>query len=130
MDEDGIMRVGKAIANAGSPEFDRHAGATLDEMSKLAGEGELEAMSSCYLAHGTLHPGDRQTLLKYLHLKVLHGYIYGHRKCVHRSVGQWCAQVPDWDERLRRAITDPPRFALTARVMADEIDRIEPEREG
>ena len=130
MDDDDILRVAKAIADAGSPEHSLHAGPTLEELSKLAEEGELEAMSHSFIAHVALHADDRRTLLKYLPMKIHNRYFYLHRGCAHRAIEQWRGRSADWEERLRQAIADPPRFALVARTMADEIIRLEAQKKS
>lgn len=121
MTNNEIVQAAAAIAQAGSPDYTHHAGATLTLMSEQTRAGELEAMCTTLLAHTDMHPGDHHKLVESLPAKVLNQYIYinrGHSAC---KVERWREQTPDWSGTLKRAADDPSRFAAIARAMADEI---------
>ena len=125
MTDTDIKQSADAIAQAGSPAFTNHAGATLARLSELAKEGELEALSSTLLAHVALHPTDRRRLVDSVPAKVLNQYVYIHRKRSVSAVERWRERTPDWAETLKRAIDEPARFAAVARDMADAVGSAE-----
>lgn len=125
MNNDDIQSAAAAIAQAGSPEFTSHAGATLQLMSDLARRGELEAVSETLLAHVAAHPGDCRRLVSAIPAKILNQYIYRYNQGSAAAVERWRARTPDWAAALERAVTNPPRFAAVAAAMADEVRRAE-----
>lgn len=124
MNEDEILRAATAIAQAGSPDYNVHAGATLAEMSEQARLGQLEAMSETLLAHVAVHPADRRSLVKRVPGIVLNGYLCRNPGHGGQAIEQWWKQKPDWADSLRRAVSDPGRFARVAQAMAQELSRL------
>ena len=125
MSDTSVSPSADAIAQAGSPAFTHHAGATLGRLSELAKEGELEALSATLLAHAALHPADRHKLVDSVPAKVLNQYIYINRQRSVSAVERWRERTPDWAETLKRAVDDPARFAVVAREMADAVGSAE-----
>ena len=124
-DQHPLARSAAAIAQAGSPAFTLHAGPTLELMSEQAKAGELEAMSQTLLAHIEIHPGDRRSLIDRVPAKILNQYIYILRQRSVGAVERWRERTPDWAETLKRAVTNPQRFAMVAKAMADAAGRSE-----
>jgi hypothetical protein len=120
-----IEQSARAIGQAGSPAFTHHAGATLERLSELAKQGDLEGLSTTLLAHVGLHPSDRRKLVDSVPAKVLNQYIYIYRKRSVTAVERWRERTPDWADTLKRAIDDPAIFAAAARDMADAVGSAE-----
>ncbi len=125
MTNDDILNGATAIAQAGSPAYTSHAGATLTQLSSLALRGELVGFADTLLAHVALHPSDRQRLLSAVSAKILNQYIYRNRGRSVGAVERWRERTPDWAETLERAVTEPGRFAAVASTMADDVGRAE-----
>ena len=125
MTSTSISQSADAIAQAGSPAFTHHAGATLERLSALAKDGELATLSSTLLAHAALHPADRRELVDSVPAKILNQYIYVNQKRSVSAVERWRERTPDWAETLKRAVDDPARFAAIAREMADAVGSAE-----
>lgn len=125
MSNDDIIEGASAIAQAGSPAYNSHAGATLTHLSDLALRGELETFSDTLLAHILIHPADRNRLIQAVPAKVLNQYIYRCRERSVAAVEQWRERTPDWATTLERVVTNPERFASVATAMADDVGRVE-----
>jgi hypothetical protein len=121
IEQDIIKRGAVAISKAGSPEYTTHAGATQTLMSELAGEGQLEAMSTTFLAHVALHPRDRRSLVNRVPPMLSNQYFCGNCQLLGMSVKRWCEANAGWGDLLRQALTDPAHFATVAMAMANEI---------
>lgn len=120
--EDISQRAAKAVAKAGSPEFAGNDGATRQFMGELARAGELEGLSSTYIAHVAAHPGDRRRLANRVPLIIANGYFCCHRSNLGTLVSRWCAANPGWNISLLRALEHPVRFAQVAQAMAEELE--------
>lgn len=125
MTNNDIIEGATAIAQAGSPAYNSHAGATLTHLSDLALRGELQALSDTLLAHIQVHPADHDRLIQAVPAKILNQYIYRCRARSVAAVERWRERTPDWAVTLERAVTNPERFAAVATAMADEVGRAE-----
>lgn len=125
MTNDEIIEAASAIAQAGSPDYNVHAGATLTKMSEQAHLGQLEAMSNTLLAHVALHPSDQRSVVARVPAIVFNQYLCRHRGYGAQAVERWREQTSDCADTLKRAVSDPDRFARVAHTIADEIGRTE-----
>lgn len=121
MRDEDIIEGASAIAKAGSPAFNSHAGATLAKISDFAERGELKAVSTTLLAHAAVHPTDRRRLVRAIPAIILNRYFCRFRGQQAGTVETWRLRNDGWAKSLERASEDPSRFASVAATMADEI---------
>jgi hypothetical protein len=124
MTEDEISRGAKAIAQAGSPEFIHHAGATMEEMTRQMRTGKLEAVTATFSAHCALNPDDRPALLRCIPAMILQSYLHDFRALSIDDIERWRKQTPDWCDRLERAGENSGRLTNVAEAMAVEVQRL------
>ena len=123
MTQEDRIKAATAIAQAGSPAYSNHAGATLTFLSDLALRGELETLSRTLIAHIGVHPPDRRKLVSAVPAIILNQYLCGCRKRAFSDIQSWRERTPDWAATLKRALGEPEHFAAVAAMMGDEIDR-------
>ncbi|NJR80594.1 hypothetical protein [Sphingomonas corticis] len=121
MGRDDIEISARAIAQAGSPEYTTHAGATLERLAELAGRGDLEALSTTFVAHVAVHPRDERRLVAAVPKMVLSRYLHGFAGLEFPAVERWRARTPDWAALLGSALHDPRRFAAVAAAIVVEV---------
>lgn len=95
-------------------------------LSAFAEEGELRAISLCYLAHRKAHPRAAQYVLSKIPEKMYNGYLCGHANISRTALDRWAADHPTWRDEVRSALTNPAMFDIAIAAAADDARRYEP----
>lgn len=89
-------------------------------MTAFAEEGELEAVSLCYLAHRKAHPRAAQFVLSKIPEKIYTGYFHGHEGIPLLALARWAANHPTWRDMVRSALANPAMFNRSIAAAAAE----------
>lgn len=114
-------RMAEALLRTDSPDYTVRAGATLDELSRFAGEGDLQSMSTLYNLYRALVPADERQVREAVPVKVLNHYFYRAEQNSTKAINLFEEERPGWRREVQDALPDPEAFEAVVRSMAIAI---------
>jgi hypothetical protein len=115
----------EALLRTGSGDYTVRAGATLDELSKFALQGDLRSVSNLYNLYRAAVPADERQVREAVPVKILNQFFYRAEQNATKAVDRWQDERPTWRRELEAALPDPIGFDALARAMAFEIKALE-----
>jgi hypothetical protein len=114
-------RMAEALLRTNSPDYTVRAGATLDELSRFAKEGDLQSVSTLYNLYRIAAPADERKVREAAPVKILNQFFYRAEQNSTEAVRRWQEDRPGWRRELEAALPDPVAFETVVRSMAIEI---------
>lgn len=118
-------RIAQALLLTGSPDYSRRAGATLDELSLFAREGDLHSVSLLAKTYCALLPRDEQQVRAAMPAKIKNQVFYLGRQLPKTAIDRWEEKHPEWKRALDAALFDGDRLAAWVEKAASAIQRAE-----
>lgn len=124
-DKTPAERIAQALLLTGSPEYDRRAGATLDELSQFAREGDLHSFSLLVETYCRLMPHDERRVRAAMPAKIRNQLFYLGEELPKTAIDRWEEMNPDWPKVLDAALFDGDRLTFWAAQATTAIRRAE-----
>jgi hypothetical protein len=118
-------RIATALLLTGSPDYNRRAGATLDELSLFAREGDLRSFSLLVQSYCALVPRDERRVRLAMPVKIKNQVFYLAKKLPKRAIDRWVEAHPDWQRGLDAVLFDGDRLTLWIEQATTAIRRAE-----
>ncbi|MGE4306948.1 MAG: hypothetical protein AB7E24_23295 [Novosphingobium sp.] len=118
-------RIAQALLLTDSPDYSRRAGATLDELSLFAREGDLHSFSLLVKTYCALVPLDERKVRAAMPAKIKNQIFYLGKELPKMAIDRWEEMHPDWKLALDAALFDGDRLAFWVEQAAAAIRRAE-----
>lgn len=118
-------RIAQALLLTGSPDYNRRAGAALDELSLFAREGDLHSFSLLVKTYCALVPRDERQVRAAMPAKIKNQVFYLGKELPKMAIDRWEERNPDWARGLDAALFDGDRLTFWVEQAATAIRRAE-----
>lgn len=118
-------RIAQALLLTGSLDYNRRAGAVLDELSRFAREGDLHSFSLLVKTYCSLVPSDEQKVRAAMPAKIKNQVFYLRRELPKTAIDRWEERHTDWKRALDAALFDGDRLAFWVEQAATAIRQAE-----
>ncbi|PAY09631.1 hypothetical protein CK489_03315 [Bradyrhizobium sp. UFLA03-84] len=116
------MRVAEAVLGKGSEMHITPSGPILEMLSKLAGDGQLIAVSRAWRVFSMIHPESANFVRESVPAKISSLYLVRNRGINADKMVEWMSTRSEWAEEVKAALHDPARFKSTVDEMALSIE--------
>lgn len=111
-------RMAEALLRTDSPHYTVRAGATLDELSRFAEEGDLQSVSVLYNLYRLAIPADERKVRDAVPVKILNRYFCRFEQNSTTAINRFEQDRPGWRREVEAALPNPATFEAVVRSMA------------